>query len=97
MFIYPTLRDDVIWNCIKFAPPAQLIDLFRYLIANNKIEDIMHYNEANLHVQTDTVLQLIKQGVEGWEANVPPEVVAMIKERKLFGYSPEADVAKLAE
>ena len=94
LFIYPTLRDEIIWNCIKFAPPAQLIDLFRYLIANNKIEDIMHYNEANLHVQTDTVLQLIKQGAEGWETHVPPEVVAMIKERKLFGYSPEVKLAE---
>lgn len=87
LFIYPTLRNDVIWNCIKFAPPPHLIDLFRYLIANDKIEDIMHYNENNLHVQTDTVLQLIKQGANGWEANVPDEVVAMIKERHLFGYA----------
>jgi hypothetical protein len=90
LFIYPTLRDDTIMNCIKFAPPAHLIDLFRYLIANNKIEDILHYNENNLHVQTDTVLQLIKQRAEGWETNVPPEVVAMIKERHLFGYANEA-------
>ena len=87
LFIYPTLRNDVIWNCIKFAPPPHLIDLFRYLLANDKIEDIMHYNENNLHVQTDTVLQLIKQGANGWEANVPDEVVAMIKERHLFGYA----------
>ncbi|MFT3703932.1 MAG: hypothetical protein QM802_16320 [Agriterribacter sp.] len=87
LFIYPTLRNEIIWNCIKFAPPSHLVDLFRYLIANDKIEDIMHYNENNLHVQTDTVLQLIKQGAQGWEANVPDEVVAMIKERHLFGYS----------
>jgi hypothetical protein len=97
LFIYPTLRDGVIWNCIKFSPPAQLIDLFRYLIANNKIEDIVHYDESNLHVQTDTVLQLIKQGVKGWEANVPAEVAAMIKERRLFGYSHKPDPAKQAE
>ncbi|MFT3935840.1 MAG: hypothetical protein QM726_19585 [Chitinophagaceae bacterium] len=89
LFIYPTLRDDVIWNCIKFSPPAQLIDLFRYLIANNKIEDIMHYNDSNLHVQTDGVLQQIKQGTPGWETHVPAEVVAMIKERHLFGYTNE--------
>src|ERR1700743_1850462 len=60
LFIYPTLRDGMIMNCLKFHPPAHLIDLYRYLIANNKIEDIRHYNENNLHVQTDKVLQLIK-------------------------------------
>jgi len=60
--------------------------LYRYLIANNKIEDIRNYNENNLHVQTDIVLQLIKQGAEGWEQFVPPEVATMIKARCLFGY-----------
>src|SRR5476651_2592865 len=63
LFIYPTYRDGVIYNCLRFYPPPHLIDLYRYLIANNKIEDIRHYNEQNLHVQTDIVLQLIKQGV----------------------------------
>ena len=24
LFIYPTLRDGIIWNCIKFSPPPQL-------------------------------------------------------------------------
>jgi len=86
LFIYPTLRDGVIWNCLKFYPPPHLIDLYRYLIANNKIEDIRHYNEGNLHVDTDNVLQLIKQGAEGWEEYVPNEVAAMIKDRCLFGF-----------
>jgi len=94
LFIYPTLRDGVIWNCLRFHPPAHLIDLYRYLIANNKIEDIRHYNEKNLHAQTDKVLQLIKQGAEGWEEYVPPEVATMIKERCLFGYACEVNPAK---
>ncbi len=87
LFIYPTLRDGVIYNCLRFFPPAHLIDLYRYLIANNKIEDIRHYNERNLHIQTDKVLQMIKAGTEGWEEYVPVEVADMIKERRLFGYA----------
>ncbi|MEZ2336598.1 TonB-dependent receptor [Mucilaginibacter sp. RCC_168] len=94
LFIYPTLRDGVIWNCLKFSLPSHLIDLFRYLIANNKIEDIRHFNENNLNVETDNVLQLIKQGAAGWEEYVPAEVAAMIKERHLFGYPLTADGAK---
>lgn len=94
LFIYPTLRDGVIWNCLRFYPPPHLIDLYRYLMANNKIEDIRNYNESNLHVQTDIVLQLIKQGVEGWEQYVPAEVATMIKDRCLFGYSCEVKPAK---
>jgi len=94
LFIYPTLRDGIIWNCLKFSLPPHLIDLFRYLIANNKIEDIRHYNENNLNVETDNVLQLIKQGATGWEEYVPAEVATIIKERHLFGYPVTADEAK---
>jgi hypothetical protein len=94
LFIYPTLRDGMIWNCMKFFPPPHLIDLFRYLLANNKIEDIRHYNENNLNVDTDNVLQLIKQGAHGWEDYVPVEVATMIKERCLFGFACETDYVK---
>jgi len=94
LFIYPTLRDGVIWNCQRFSLPPHLIDLYRYLIANNKIEDILDYNKNNLNVQTDKVLQLIKQGTEGWEEYVPAEVAAMIKERCLFGCAGENTSAK---
>jgi hypothetical protein len=45
-----------------------------YLIANNKIEDILDYNKINLNVQTDKVLELIKAGTQGWEECVPDEV-----------------------
>jgi len=86
LFIYPTLRNGLIMNCLRFYPPPHLIDLYRYLIANNKIEDISNYNEGNLNVQTDIVLQQIKQGVSGWEQYVPNEVAAIIKQRCLFGY-----------
>ena len=94
LFIYPTLREGVICNCLKFHPPPHLIDLYRYLIANNKIEDIRHYTESNLNVQTDNVLQLIKLGAHGWEEYVPAEVAAMIKERHLFGYEEHTKLDK---
>jgi hypothetical protein len=94
LFIYPTLRNGVIWNCLRFNPPSHLVDLYRYLIANNKIEDIRHYEERNLQIQTDKVLQLIKQGAAGWEDYVPAEVAAIIKERCLFGFASGISPAK---
>ncbi|MGY4537108.1 hypothetical protein ACVW0P_001524 [Mucilaginibacter sp. UYNi724] len=89
VFIYPTLRDGQIWNSEKFTLPPHLIDLYQYLIANNKIEDIKDYNKGNLNLQTDKVLQLIKEGADGWEQFVPAEVAAIIKDRCLFGYACE--------
>jgi hypothetical protein len=95
LFIYPTLRNGVIYNCLRFNPPPLLVDLYRYLIANNKIEDIRHYKESNLQIDTDKVLHLIKQGAEGWEEYVPSEVATMIKERRLFGYAGESNPVKV--
>ncbi len=86
LFVYPTLKNKTIMNCMRFVPPMHLIDLYRFLITNHKIEDIHHYNEINLHVNTDNMLDLIKKGEEGWEENVPEEVVKMIKDRCLFGF-----------
>ncbi|TWR30607.1 TonB-dependent receptor [Mucilaginibacter pallidiroseus] len=86
LFIYPTLRDGVIWNGAKFSLPPKLIDLYEYLVANDKIEDIRNYNEKNLQVETDSVLRLIKEHKPGWEDFVPPAVATIIKERSLFGY-----------
>jgi len=94
LFIYPTLRDGVIMNSLRFSPPPHLVDLYRYLISNNKIEDIRHYHEKNLNLQTDKILKLIKEGAEGWEEFVPAEVAALIKERCLFGYPCAVEPAK---
>lgn len=93
LFIYPTLSGGEIQNCMKFSPPAHLVDLFEYLIVNDKIEDIKDFNENNLHVQTDKVLQMIKQGMPGWEEYVPAEVASIIKDRFLFGYQGEQNVS----
>lgn len=94
LFIYPTFRDGILQNCQRFNLPPQLIDLYRYLIANDKIEDILDYNKNNLNVQTDKVLQMIKANEDGWEEYVPAEVAAMIKDRCLFGYKREDHSAK---
>ncbi|QQL51071.1 TonB-dependent receptor [Mucilaginibacter ginkgonis] len=91
LFIYPTLRKGVILNSEKLALSPELIDLYQYLIANNKIEDITTYNKNNLQVQTDRVLEMIKKNQPGWEDYVPPEVAARIKDHELFGYNAEKE------
>lgn len=86
LFVYPTLRDGRIMNSMKFSPSLEQIDLYRFLLSNNKIEDIHHYNPENLNVNINNLLNLIKQGEEGWEHQVPNEVVEIIKDRCLFGF-----------
>ena len=90
LFIYPTLRNGEIYNCMKFSLPPTLIDLYQYLVANDKIADIYEYNEQNLQIETDKVLQMIKEDQQGWENYVPDEVARIIKERSLFGFAKKA-------
>lgn len=87
LFIYPTLRDGTIWNCAKFSLPPNLIGLYEYLVANDKIADINNYNESNLQIETDHILQLIKDDEKGWEDCMPAEAARIVKERSLFGYA----------
>ena len=47
-----------------------------------------------LHIFSKQVLDLIRSGQPGWEALVPPYVDNMIKDNKLFGYTPAKDKAK---
>ncbi|GAB3936750.1 TonB-dependent receptor [Mucilaginibacter myungsuensis] len=89
LFIYPTLRDGEILNTSKFTLPPKLIDLYEYLLANDKIADICNYKEENLKLHTDKVLDMIKEHQSGWEEFVPAEVASIIKERSLFGYAGE--------
>ncbi len=87
LFVYPTFdADKKICTCQNFMATAHLMPLFEYLVANDKIEDIRDYNEANLHINTDRVLELIKRGEVGWETQVPAEVVQMIQDKCLFGF-----------
>ena len=88
LFVYPTLsrNNQEVVNCTNFSLPAHLQPLYQYLFLNDKLEDIKDYNEANLHISTDRVLDMIKHAQPGWEEFVPDSVVEMIKDRCLFGF-----------
>ncbi len=87
LFVYPTLdKNGKICSCKNFKIEHNLMPLYYYLLQNDKIEDIRDYNETNLHINTDHVLELIKRGEPAWESQVPPEVVKMIKDNCLFGF-----------
>jgi hypothetical protein len=66
--------------------PANLKNLFRYLMDNNKLEDIHDANVANLNIISDNVLAMIRKGEAGWEKFVPHKVEEAIKEYGLFDY-----------
>lgn len=90
LYIYPAIRRDSehLFTLSKFEEelPANLRALFRYLMDNNKLEDIRNANVSNLNIISDHVLAMIRKGEEGWEKFVPHKVEEAIKEQGLFNY-----------
>ena len=101
LFVYPAFKPGTqeVFTCEKFhwlLPPEQ-IDLYEYLVANNKLQDINTSDEKLLTVTSDDALSLIRAGKEGWEGKVPEEVAKMIKEKHLFGFPGDVAYIPVAE
>src|SRR5690606_4220995 len=88
LYVYPsqdTKTGSIITaSNLRVAPHLQ--HLYAYLVENHLIQAIKDYNECYLPIYSRDVLGLIRSGDSGWEIMVPPQVAAIIKERKLFGY-----------
>lgn len=97
LFVYPTLKQGAIYTCNEFKLPPTLEPLFQYLVRNDKIEDITDFNEQNLHISTDHVLEMIQLGEDGWEQMVPARVAEQIKANCLFGYPCEVEYIPIGQ
>jgi hypothetical protein len=89
LYIYPALRtDNSLFTLKDFEGtlPNNLKSLFRYVMDNNKMEDIQDANTHNLNIISDNVLAMIRKGEAGWEKFVPHKVEEAIKEHGLFDY-----------
>jgi hypothetical protein len=88
LYVYPC-RDSATGSLItagnlRVAP--NLRHLYDYMLENLYIQGILDFNEACLPIFSRDVLAKIRQGDASWESMVPPQVAALIKDRKLFGY-----------
>ena len=95
LYIYPALRkDNTLFTLKDFEAelPANVKSLFRYLMDNNKMEDIHDANINNLNIISDNVLAMIRKGEPGWEKFVPHKVEEAIKEHGLFDFPVENKV-----
>jgi hypothetical protein len=90
LYIYPAWKKDSseLFTLKDFEKqlPAHLKNLFRYLVDNDKLEEIGEANVKNLHIISDNVLAMIRKGEAGWEKFVPHKVEEAIKKHGLFDY-----------
>ena len=65
---------------------AALRQLYGYLVDRRCIVQLTDINHAYLDIHSHEVLSKIGRDTNEWEAMVPPNVAAAIKQRRLFGY-----------
>lgn len=88
LFVYPYLdpRTKELVTVDELDVPRALRQLYGYLIQRRCIVQLTEINRAYLSIHSHEVLDKIGRDSSEWEAMVPIEVAAAIKERKLFGY-----------
>jgi len=66
----------------------RLRNLYAHLLENHNLDCILGSNPEYLNIFSRDVLQRIKSDDQTWERLVPAKVAAIIKERRLLGYTP---------
>ena len=90
IYVYPSkpALDADIMTLDDMPIHPRLKPLYDYLMSNKRMVDIETYDPSVLHIFSQAVLKMIREGQPEWEKLVPPYVDNMIKDNKLFGYKP---------
>lgn len=88
LYVYP-LQDSatgllITAENLRVAP--NLTHLYAYMLENSHIQALRGFNKSYLPIFSRDVLARIRKGDSSWTEMVPPQVVGLIKERKLFGF-----------
>jgi hypothetical protein len=96
LYVYP-LKDAVTGSIISagnLRVSSNLRHLYSYLVENHFIQGLREIDEDCLSIFSRQVLARIKSRDPSWEEMVPPQVAQLIRERRLFNWSPDpADAA----
>jgi len=85
-FIEPGTNEMVTVENLKVA--VRLQKLYGYLVDSGYVRQLEGANRDYLQMFSRDALRKIKENDPSWEQMVPPEVTALIKERRLLGYRP---------
>ncbi len=90
VYLYPMQNDDgTITTSENLKVHPRMKELYKFFKYNGKVVDITDYDESILTVFSRTVLKMIANGEDGWEAMLPEGVAKLIKEKSLFGCESE--------
>jgi len=90
LYVYPFHDTKTVLTVTAetFALPGHLSHLYAHLRESGRVVSIDPGPGFDAAVLPRDVLAMLRAGNPGWEPHVPEEVRRLIKERRLFGYSP---------
>ncbi len=88
LYVYPSHQrnSDELFTSQELKLAGNLDKLYQYLCECNKMTDLQPLNQENMNIRPDHVLEMIKNGEDGWEKMVPEKVAEAIKSKGLFDY-----------
>lgn len=90
IYAYPAIKigtgTNELLTCDNIGIPEKMQGLYKHMRDNNRLDGIDGANTDLLHIYSDKVISMIKNGEAGWEDMVPPIVLNAIKHHELFGY-----------
>lgn len=90
VYLYPMQNDDgTITNSENLKVHPRMKELYKFFKYNGKVVDITDYDETTLAIFSRTVLRMISESEDGWEAMLPEGVAKIIEDKCLFGYETE--------
>lgn len=89
LYVYPSLDQQTgkVVTVENFEVAPHLRHLYTHLVENRFLENIVNYNRDYLSIYSGDVLEKIKAADVAWEKLVPPPIVKVIKDKKLFGHT----------
>lgn len=91
LYVYPSLQEgsEELMTAKNLPIPEGVKFLYQHILDNEQIKDLTNYNEDNLHIFSNDVLDLLRKDEGGWEGMVSKQVAELIKKECLFGFPSE--------
>ncbi len=86
IYLYPTkdIKTGKITTSENLMVHPRMIELYQFFKKNGRVVDIVDYDPEIIDIRPKKVLEMIVEGVSGWENMLPETATAIIKEKKLF-------------
>ena len=87
-YVYPAIQEGSaeLMICPNLPIPDEIQFLYKHLMNNKQITDIVGFDKHLLHIYSKNVLEMIGSGEKGWENMVMPKVAKMIEDDCLFNF-----------